>query len=189
MSVPIRSSCGPHKQRDLSTHFSCKCTLAILNSSTSARFSPAKDSQNIEVAEAAVKALAEIDQPGDLLRRPTAGDFLIEAIVEAVALKLERMAGVQQRLMDVKDAAKYLGMTEDALRHKAGVDVPCVRIDGKLRFDRRELDRYIDRRRAKEYKISRVHRTHDGDQQDTMCSRMTSQAGNVVVTPESDREQ
>jgi hypothetical protein len=36
-------------------------------------------------------------------------------------------------------------MTEDALRHKAGVDVPCVRIDGKLRFDRREVDRYIDR--------------------------------------------
>jgi hypothetical protein len=35
-------------------------------------------------------------------------------------------------------------MSEHALRHKAGVDIPCVRIDGKLRFDRRELDRYID---------------------------------------------
>ena len=55
------------------------------------------------------------------------------------------MAGLQQRLMEVKDAARYLGMTEDALRHKAGVDIPSVRIDGKLRFDRRELDRYIDR--------------------------------------------
>jgi hypothetical protein len=76
---------------------------------------------------------------------PTAGDALIEAIANAVALKLERMAGMQQRLMDVKDAARYLGMTEDALRHKAGVDIPCVRIDGRLRFDRRELDRYIDR--------------------------------------------
>jgi hypothetical protein len=76
---------------------------------------------------------------------PSAGDVLIEAIANAVALKLERMAGIQQRLMEVKDASKYLGMTEDALRHKAGVDIPCVRIDGKLRFDRRELDRYIDR--------------------------------------------
>jgi hypothetical protein len=75
---------------------------------------------------------------------PTAGDALIEAIANAVVLKLERMAGMQQRLMDVKDGAKYLGMTEDALRHKAGVDVPCVRVDGKLRFDRRELDRWID---------------------------------------------
>lgn len=55
------------------------------------------------------------------------------------------MAGMQQRLMEVEDAAKYLGMTPHALRHKAGVDIPSVRIDGKLRFDRRELDLYIDR--------------------------------------------
>jgi hypothetical protein len=78
-------------------------------------------------------------------RQSSAGDLLIEAIADAVALKIERMAGLQQRLMDLHDAAKYLGMTEDALRHKAGVDIPCVRIDGKLRFDRRDLDRYIDR--------------------------------------------
>ena len=84
--------------------------------------------------------LAEMPNP----QPPTAGDFLIEAIAHAVALKLERMAGLQQRLMDLHDGAKYLGMTEDALRHKAGVDIPCVRIDGKLRFDRRDLDRYID---------------------------------------------
>jgi hypothetical protein len=38
---------------------------------------------------------------------PTAGDALIEAIANAVALKLERMAGMQQRLMDVKDGARY----------------------------------------------------------------------------------
>jgi hypothetical protein len=36
---------------------------------------------------------------------PTAGDALIEAIANAVALKLERMAGMQQRLMDVHAAA------------------------------------------------------------------------------------
>ncbi len=75
----------------------------------------------------------------------SAGDFLVEAIAEAVARKLERMAGMQQRLMDVHDAATYLGLSEPALRQKAGVDVPCVRLDGRLRFDRRELDRYIDR--------------------------------------------
>lgn len=76
---------------------------------------------------------------------PTPGDALIEAIANAVALKLERMTSLQQRLMDIHAAAQYLGMTEAALRQKAGVDIPCVRIDGKLRFDRRELDRYIDR--------------------------------------------
>jgi hypothetical protein len=75
----------------------------------------------------------------------TAGDAMIEAIAEAVALRLERMAGMRQRLLDIHQAAEYLGMSEHALRHKAGVDVPCTRIDGKLRFDRRDLDRYIDR--------------------------------------------
>jgi Helix-turn-helix domain len=76
---------------------------------------------------------------------PSAGDLLVEAIADAVARKLERMSGMQQRLMDIHDAARYLGMTEPALRQKAGVELPCVRLDGKLRFDRRELDRYIDR--------------------------------------------
>ncbi len=78
---------------------------------------------------------------------PNAGDILIEAIAEAVALKLQRMGlACQQRLMDVHDTARYLGMTENAIREKACAgDIPCVRIDVKLRFDRRELDRWIDR--------------------------------------------
>lgn len=75
----------------------------------------------------------------------SAGDLLVEAIADAVARRLERMAGAQQRLMDVHGAAKYLGMTEPALRQKAGIDIPCVRADGKLRFDKRDLDRWIDR--------------------------------------------
>lgn len=75
----------------------------------------------------------------------SAGDVMIEAIADAVALRLERMAGMRQRLLDIHQAAEYLGMSEHALRHKAGVDVPCIRIDGKLRFDRRDLDRCIDR--------------------------------------------
>jgi hypothetical protein len=77
----------------------------------------------------------------------SAGDALIDAIANAVALRLERMGlACQQRLMDVHGAARYLWMTENAIREKASVgDLPCVRIDGKLRFDRRELDRWIDR--------------------------------------------
>lgn len=48
--------------------------------------------------------------------------------------------------MDVHDTARYLGMTENSIREKAaGGEIPCVRIDGRLRFDRRELDRWIDR--------------------------------------------
>jgi hypothetical protein len=74
----------------------------------------------------------------------SAGNAMIEAIAEAVAQKLEWMARTSQRLMDVEEAAKYLGLTCHALRHKASVEIPCVRIDSKLRFDRRDLDRYID---------------------------------------------
>jgi hypothetical protein len=78
-------------------------------------------------------------------QRVSPGDVMIEAIAEAVAVKLSRMATTSQRLMDGEEAAKYLGMAPHALRHKAGVDIPCVRIDTKLRFDRRDLDRYLDR--------------------------------------------
>src|SRR5262249_41287431 len=46
--------------------------------------------------------------------RPSAGDVMIEAIADAVALKLQRMAGMSQRLMDIDEAAKYLGMTTHA---------------------------------------------------------------------------
>jgi len=75
------------------------------------------------------------------------GDAFVEAIAEAVALKLEKMAGCTQRLMDVEQAAQYLGMTPAALRHKnaCGEGPPAVKIDSKLRYDRRDLDRYIDR--------------------------------------------
>lgn len=82
--------------------------------------------------------------PPERTERASAGDVMIEAIADAVALKLQRMAGMSQRLMDIDEAAKYLGMTTHALRHKAAIDIPCVRIDSKLRFDRRDLDRYID---------------------------------------------
>lgn len=75
----------------------------------------------------------------------TAGDAMIQAIADAVALKLERMTAARQRLLDVDEAAAYLGMTAVALRHKAGKDIPVVKIDNKLRFDRRDLDKYIDR--------------------------------------------
>jgi hypothetical protein len=75
----------------------------------------------------------------------TTGDQFFEAMAEAVAVRLERMLSTNQRLLGLEDAAVYLGMTPTALRHKAGVEVPVVKIDAKLRFDRRDLDRYIDR--------------------------------------------
>ena len=77
----------------------------------------------------------------------SAGDNLVDAIAAAVALKLEKMAGCNQRLLDVDQAAAYLGMSASALRHKNGLGEgpPSVKIDRMLRHDRRDLDRYIDR--------------------------------------------
>jgi hypothetical protein len=66
---------------------------------------------------------------------------LVKAIAQIVLSKIPTRTEPEQRLMEIEEAPKYLGMTIHALRHKAGVTVPCVRIDGKLRFDRRELDR------------------------------------------------
>ncbi|MBV9443516.1 MAG: helix-turn-helix domain-containing protein [Acidobacteriaceae bacterium] len=56
-----------------------------------------------------------------------------------------------------------MGITEHAIREKvAAGEIPCVRIDGKLRFDGRELDRWIDqapRTRLPSRRCTRVART------------------------------
>jgi hypothetical protein len=73
------------------------------------------------------------------------GDALVEAIAEAVSLRLEGLLVLPQRLFDIDEAARYLGMSAYSLRHKAGLEIPVVRLDAKLRFDRRDLDKFIDR--------------------------------------------
>jgi excisionase family DNA binding protein len=79
--------------------------------------------------------------------RMTPGDALITAIAEAVALKLTTWTGERQRILGVEQAAEYLGMSADTLNRRAGVDIPCLageRAKRRLRFDRRDLDRWID---------------------------------------------
>jgi hypothetical protein len=107
------------------------------------RYCGGNETLRIELRSEAMTSQMFSIQP-DRRERASAGDAMIEAIAEAVAGKLQRMAITSQRLMDIDEAAKYLGMTPHALRHKAAVDIPCVRIDTKLRFDRRDLDKYID---------------------------------------------
>jgi len=75
----------------------------------------------------------------------TAGGPLIEAIADAVALRVEQMAGRKQCLLDIDQAAEYLGMSAMGFRHKVRILIPIVKIDSKLRFDKRDLDTYIDR--------------------------------------------
>src|SRR4051812_40274825 len=86
------------------------------------------------------------DHLNSSLAGQTAGELFFEAFAEVIVRRLEPLVGMRQRLMDVHDAAQYLGMTENAIREKASAgDLPYIRIDGRLRFDRREIDRWIDR--------------------------------------------
>lgn len=49
------------------------------------------------------------------------------------------------RLLSLKQAATYLGLTPDALKAKVHMGrIPTVDLDNKLRFDKLDLDRMID---------------------------------------------
>ena len=74
-----------------------------------------------------------------------AGTSFIDAVAEAVFERVKHLVGERQRLMDVEDAARYLGMTVHALRHKVSAgEIPVLSLDSKNRFDVRDLDRMID---------------------------------------------
>jgi excisionase family DNA binding protein len=71
-------------------------------------------------------------------------DPLAAAIADAL---LERVGGVVTgpRLLTIEGAAKYLSMTEEAIRHKViNGKLRAVRADRYLRFDIRDLDSWIE---------------------------------------------
>jgi excisionase family DNA binding protein len=72
-------------------------------------------------------------------------DKELEQIADRLADKLEaRRQSIVPRLMDLAEAARYLGRTLSGLQHmvKRGA-LPVTRIDGKVQIDRQELDRLI----------------------------------------------
>ena len=78
----------------------------------------------------------------------SAGDMMISAIADAVAVRVEKHMATKQRVLNLEHAAEYLDMTPGALTARAGVDIPCLadeRLKRRLKFDRRDLDRWIDR--------------------------------------------
>ena len=69
-----------------------------------------------------------------------------DTIAEAVVLRLKDSTVLAPRLLTLNQAATYLGMTPDALKAKVHMGrIPTVDIDKKLRFDKLDLDRMIDR--------------------------------------------
>lgn len=75
-------------------------------------------------------------------------DELATILAEKIVKKRPRPA---KRLYSIADASEYLGMTESAIRNKvAAGQLPHVQIDRKLRFDRVDLDRWIEQHRRLE---------------------------------------
>ncbi len=66
----------------------------------------------------------------------------IEAIADAVVRKIEHFLNTEQRLMTTKRAAKYVDMTESAVRQHS--TMPCKKDGRRRRYDRKELNRWID---------------------------------------------
>jgi excisionase family DNA binding protein len=49
------------------------------------------------------------------------------------------------RVLSLEQAAEYMGMTRDSLKHNYDLGrIKAVRVDKKLRFDRIDLDAWID---------------------------------------------
>jgi hypothetical protein len=77
----------------------------------------------------------------------TASNHFAQEIAEAVAAKL-RTEKPAKRVLSLDEAAEYVGLTPTALRHKSQLgEVPTVRFDRVIRFDRVLLDEWIDAHR------------------------------------------
>jgi excisionase family DNA binding protein len=53
--------------------------------------------------------------------------------------------GIGRRLLNVREAAQFLGLQVDTVYKKARLrEVPCVKVGRALRFDLKALDRFIE---------------------------------------------
>lgn len=80
-------------------------------------------------------------------------DSLVQAIAEKVMAKIRpELSGgapssrVQPALFSVKEAAVYLGRSEQAVQHLIFQrDLPVVRVGRRVHLDRRDLDAWIEK--------------------------------------------
>jgi excisionase family DNA binding protein len=75
----------------------------------------------------------------------TSGDTFLDKLAELFVRKLEHIQSRHQRVLDSKEAARYLGIPESSINTLVAEKkvTPC-RWDRRLRFDIRELDRFIE---------------------------------------------
>ena len=72
-------------------------------------------------------------------------DADLDRIADRLVEKMEaRGKGIAPRLMDIAQAATYLGRTVSGIQHMLKRrTLPATRIDGKVQIDRLELDKLI----------------------------------------------
>jgi excisionase family DNA binding protein len=74
------------------------------------------------------------------LKRRIGGTMLYQKTTELVSNGV-----IGRRLLNVKEAAQYLGLEVDTVYRKSRLrEVPCVKVGRALRFDMRALERYIE---------------------------------------------
>ena len=77
--------------------------------------------------------------------RPLSIVFLLgfRSIQDEVGMVLNEVIG--RRLLNVREAAQYLGLEVDTVYKKARLrEVPCVKVGRALRFDVKALERFIE---------------------------------------------
>lgn len=53
--------------------------------------------------------------------------------------------GIGRRLLDVREAAQYLGLEVDTVYKKSRLrELPCVKVGRALRFDLKALERFVE---------------------------------------------
>jgi excisionase family DNA binding protein len=74
------------------------------------------------------------------LKQRSGGTMLYQKTTELVSNGV-----IGRRLLNVKEAAQYLGLEVDTVYRKSRLrEVPCVKVGRALRFDMRALERYIE---------------------------------------------
>ena len=72
-------------------------------------------------------------------------DLLLDALADAIADRLERRLGARCRLLSIEKAAEYLDRSESAVYNLVSDGkLEPVRIDRRVSFDIRDLDKLID---------------------------------------------
>ncbi len=76
-------------------------------------------------------------------------EALIDLIVERISGRIEAAQRLRPRLLTVEEAARYLGRSEKAIYAlKARGAFPAVQADGRIMFDVRDLDQWIDQNKG-----------------------------------------